>query len=233
MLQEAALRTNTYFHGFPRIATASRAYYRMVAIVHLNGGHVSHIVALSEETFAALQALARPFVDTEESVIRALAEAELGRRSLSPNGRRTALMPARETPQIDVDSPENLTHTRIISAQVGGQPLHRPKWNSLVDQMHVLALKRLGSFDALRRASSANLREGRFEENGYKYLREGGFSIQGVDANLAWSHSLRLARAIPIPIDLRIEWRNKEGAARPGEQAVLGWSPAAHLKVSG
>ncbi len=69
------------------------------------------------------------------------------------------------------------------------------------------------------------MRQGRYEENGYVYLPEADLSIQGVDANLAWDHSLGLARALDIKIQLRFEWRHKEGAARPGETAVLEWSP--------
>jgi hypothetical protein len=101
-----------------------------------------------------------------------------------------------------------------------------------MDHLHLLAWRRFGSFEKLREASSANLREGRYEESGYRYLPEGDFSIQGVDSNLAWSHTLRLARAIPVPVHLRLEWRDKDGAARPGEEAVLEWAPAAYLDES-
>lgn len=75
--------------------------------------------------------------------------------------------------------------------------------------------------------STANLREGKYEESGYRYLQDADLSIQGVDSNLAWDHSLRVARAIEIPIDVRFEWRNKEAAARPGEEAILEWAPQA------
>ena len=91
----------------------------------------------------------------------------------------------------------------------------------------MVAHKRLGSFDALRRVSTANLREGKYEESGYRYLQDADLSIQGVDSNLAWDHSLRVARAIEIPIDVRFEWRNKEAADRPGEEAILEWAPQA------
>ena len=193
---------------------------------------MAHIIALSDETYAALQALARPFIDTEDSVIRALAEKELERRSASPDGRTVALSGRPEVLRLEADAPENLTHTRLRSARVAGEPLHRPKWNGLVDHMHVLALKHLGSLDEVRRVSSANLREGKYEQDGYKYLPEADFSIQGVDSNLAWSHSLRLARALQVPIELRLEWRNKDGAAHPGEQAVLEWSPSANSRAA-
>jgi len=187
---------------------------------------MSHVITLSDDTFTKLQSLARPFVDTPESVISTLADTEVERRNGSSNGTGVRKDDRRDVLRLDPDAHENLTHARLLSASIDGRPLHRPKWNGLMDHLHVMALKRLGSFDALRRATAANLREGKYEESGYRYLPEAGFSIQGVDANLAWDHSLRVARALETPIEVRFEWRHKEGAARPGEEALLTWAPA-------
>jgi len=186
---------------------------------------MSPTITLSEETYKKLQALAMPFVDTPESVISDLAEEELRRRGTQANGHTNDKSTGATYLTLNPDSHENLTHTRILSAKVDGRPIHRPKWNGILDHLHVLAHQRLNSFDAVRRATGANIREGRFEENGYRYLPEAGLSIQGVDANLAWDHSLRLARALNIPVEIRLEWRRKEAAARPGEVAELKWLP--------
>jgi hypothetical protein len=113
----------------------------------------------------------------------------------------------------------------VKSATINGEAIHRPKWNGILDHIHILGRHRLGSFEELNRVSAANLRDGRYEEAGFKYLEEGGFSIQGVDSNLAWAHSLRLARALKIPITVSFEWRQKDSAERPGESAVLEWTP--------
>lgn len=192
----------------------------------LQEGAMPQVITLSDETFSKLQELARPFVDTPESVISALADAELERRVISPNGSGNGRARSSHISRLDPDSHENLTHARLLSASVDGRPIHRPKWNGVLDHLHVLARQRLGSFDALRRVSAANIREGRYEDSGYRYVPEADLSIQGVDSNLAWDHSLRVARALEIPIELRFEWRNKKGAARPGEEAMLEWAPA-------
>lgn len=182
-------------------------------------------ITMSDETFSMLQALAKPFVDTPESVISALAEAELGRRGRTSNGNAHAEIQPESILKLSPDAPDNLAHTRILSAKVDGRPLHRPKWNGMLDYLHTLGRERLGTFEALRHASGANLREGRYEENGYRYVPDADLSIQGVDANLAWDHSLRLARELEIPIQLKIEWRDKEDAAHPGREAILEWTP--------
>lgn len=183
------------------------------------------IVTLSDSTFAKLQALAEPFTDTPESVILALAEAELARRGIRANGSGVHRPALPDVLTINPDAHENLTHTRLLAASVDRQPLHRPKWNELREHIHVLALRRLGSFDALRSASSANLRNGRYEQDGYRYVPDGDFSIQGVDANHAWDHSLELARRLHIPVEVMVEWRDKEGAALPGKRGVMKWTP--------
>jgi hypothetical protein len=94
-----------------------------------------------------------------------------------------------------------------------------------MNEMHIMARKRLGSYDAVRKASHANLRQGRYEENGYKYLPEADLSIQGVDANLACEHSFRLAKAMNISLKVTFEWRDKEDAAHPGQTGIIEWNP--------
>jgi hypothetical protein len=56
-------------------------------------------------------------------------------------------------------------------------------------------------------------------------LPDADFSIQGVDANLAWAHSLGVARHLKVPIRVKFEWREKEGAARPGKVAIIESAP--------
>lgn len=176
-------------------------------------------VSLSDSTFSKLQQLAKPFVDTPETVIAALADAEIARRDGNSAVQRGA------PDALDPDRHDSLTHSRLISAAVNGEELHRPKWNSLLDRIHELGRKQLGSFEALRKATNARLRDGRYEDDGYHYLPGVGLSLQGVDANAAWDHALGLARQLRVPIEVRFEWRARDDAARPGQQATLSWKP--------
>lgn len=177
----------------------------------------------SDTLYEKLQRLAVPFVDTPESVITALVDAELDRRARSSSAQPQAT--ASKSRNLDPDRHPSLTHSRLLSARVDGKPLHRPKWNTLMDFMHVLARKNLGSFEAVQRVTSARVQAGRYEENGFQYLPDADLSIQGVDANLAWDHSLRLARHLKVSLEAELEWRVKDGAAHPGETAVLCWVP--------
>lgn len=180
-------------------------------------------VTVSDATYAKLQKAAKPFIDTEDSVCSRVLDFYFEHSALSPNvnGSGDSAVAAI---RLDPES-RQVAHTKLISATVDGTALPRPKWNSLMNTMHIMARKRLGSYDAVRKASQANLRQGRYEENGYKYLPEADLSIQGVDANLACVHSFRLAKAMNISLKVTFEWREKEDAAHPGETGISEWSP--------
>lgn len=179
---------------------------------------------LSDDTVQLLARLAIPFVDLNpESVVVRLAKDELARRS-------EAGAPATDggTPEHDIldpDHPGSLTHTKVLSASINGEPMYKANWNGVLDRLHIIGRERLGSFGKLRGASAANLKEGKYISDGYRHLADVDLSIQGVDSNLAWSHSLGLARALGIPIEVKFMWREKEGSARPGEIALLRWEP--------
>ena len=183
-----------------------------------------HAIDLSDAAFAMLQSLAKPFVDTPESVIVFLAEEEIKRRETGPSRKELGLSVNDGSLRLDPDQHESLTHAKLLTASFDGKDLHRPKWNGLLDHVHVIARQRLGSFEALQRVSSAHIRPGRYEQDGFHYLADADLSIQGVDSNQAWSHALGLARHLRASIRVRFEWRHKDGAARPGEAAVLEWS---------
>jgi hypothetical protein len=184
-------------------------------------------IKLTDQTFAELKSLAEPFVDTPETLTARLIHEEVLRRGLHAGSSGD------DAVRLNPISHESLAHTRLISAAIDGRELDKPKWNGLREAMHVLALERLRSFKALQEASAARLRVGRFERDGFKYLPGAGFSIQGVDANLAWDHSLKLARAIRVSLKVLFDWREKEGAAHPGRRGVLEWRPArsAHIRA--
>lgn len=114
----------------------------------------------------------------------------------------------------------------MITATVNGRGLLKPNWNAVRNHLHVLGVKRLKSFDAMRKHSGAALRSGRYEKDGFKYLHEGDFSIQGVDSNWSWEHALQMARAIGVAIKVEFVWRDKDAAAYPGRRGVLEWDPS-------
>jgi hypothetical protein len=167
------------------------------------------------------QLVTEPFEQTRESIIKDLIDAELERRIIKHSASPTNS--DNEAIRLDPNAPGSLFHSKIISASINGKEMHKPKWNGIREQMHVIALKHLGSFEALQKASGARLRQGRYEAEGFKYVPEGDYSIQGVDANWCWEHTLQLAKVLECSVHLRIIWRDKDGAAHPGRTGLLEW----------
>lgn len=185
------------------------------------------VVNLSDEYDQKLRTLITDFGQTREHLVAKLIDEETQRRAhANENGDGDERLAASDKViRLDPDAPQNLRFSKIVSAIVDGKPIHRPNWNSVREHMHVLGMGRLGSLDEVAKVSQGNVRSGRYEEDGYRYIPEHDFSLQGVDSNWGWSHSLRLARAMGVSIKITIEWRDREGAAHPGKRGVLEWSP--------
>lgn len=179
------------------------------------------IVTLSDATFAKAKSAAEPLVDSADSVIsRALDLLLKEQAEHAGSGSATPAIVIRLAA-----GTRELTHSRLLSASVDGVEMLRPDWNSLARDMHVMAGKRLGSFEAVRAATSANLRQGKFEDSGYRYLPEVDLSVQGCDANGACESSFRLAEVMGISLRVTFEWRENADAAHPGKAGVIEWHP--------
>jgi len=182
------------------------------------------VINLTESTYRKLQALAEPFVDTEESVILAALEA-LSVQKGTPNGNKEVLGSKNQIMVFTENNNVSLTHTRLRSASVNGKPIYQPKWNTLMQNILAIGHQRLGSFDALSKVTSARLRQGFYEDEGFKYIPNVNISVQGVSANTAWNISLELAKHLRIPIKASFEWHNNPKAANPGRTGELRYEP--------
>ncbi|MBX3359302.1 MAG: hypothetical protein KF745_12850 [Phycisphaeraceae bacterium] len=184
-------------------------------------------ITLSDTTYAKLKAAAEPFVDTEDSVASRALDLLLERKGISLNGKHFGNGHAGASDKVVRLSvgTRDLTHTRLLSATVGGTEFHRPDWNSLLRDMHIMARKQLGSFEAVRKSSGANLKQGRFESDGYRYLPEADLSIQGCDSNHSCERAFNLAKAMNLPLSVSFEWRNKDEASHPGQSGLIEWQP--------
>src|SRR4051812_18533744 len=104
-------------------------------------------VTLSGQPEAELKSIAEPFVDTPESLLARLIHEEVLRR-----GVKQGAAGAGDVPSAIVQDPalhESLLHTKLAAAWVDGRELPRPKWNGLLQAVHVVAAGRLGSFEAV------------------------------------------------------------------------------------
>ncbi len=172
-------------------------------------------ITLSDLTFGRLQRHAVAFVDTPDMVInRALDALE---QAASPDKAQDA-EPER---RIDPRMLPNLRHTKVLSAKIDGEEIARANWNLLVFEMLHRVMKRVGDFDKLRQLCPANIIKGRKEDDGYNYLADLDVSVQGQDANGACRTVVSAAQGLGLALEITFMWRQKEGAAYPGEMGRI------------
>lgn len=189
-------------------------------------------ITIDQVTFERLQRHAKPLVDTPDTVIvRALDALDRLAGGEEPEQRGG---PEAER-RIDPRALPSLTHTKVLDAAVDGEPVSKPNWNLLLDEMLRRAKARVGSFEKLRQVCPVNMVKGRKEDEGYSYLADIGVSVQGQDANGACRAAVTAAQALGIGLEIGFMWRLKEAAAFPGERArirVIGSPQAAGVKAA-
>ncbi|MGN6497873.1 MAG: T4SS efffector SepA family protein [Tsuneonella sp.] len=173
-------------------------------------------IDILDSDFPRLQALAQPFVDTPATVVSKLLDAFEGRqvdRTLPENSPRESSYSLEALPP--------LTHAKVMGGHFNGVKPSKHNWDSFVRHSLIEVLKKAGSVDDLRRLSGANIREGRFEDHGYKYVPEHRLSFQGVSAEDAVKIIGRCGRALNVPFEIEFVWRDKPDAHRPGERGRI------------
>jgi len=177
-------------------------------------------IELTETTFRRLQSRGVAFVDTPESVIcRLLDQAEGENRVQVKAGHyQDSHLVVRK---LDVDKTADLKHTKILNARFANRVASN--WNDLIVVAHAEAFARLGSFDKVRKSSISPLALGERADSGFHFQEALGFSIQNIEASKAWIQTLHLAKRLNVAVDVTFLWRDKEGAAFPGETGNIAW----------
>ena len=173
-------------------------------------------ISIEHATFERLKRLAEPLVDNADAVVCRALDA------LEENGRGRPVGQSLEIDrEIQPSRLPNLTHTKILSARIGSEVIDRPNWNRLLNRIVVLAMHHAGNFERLAQTCPANMVQGQKRDDGYHFLREIGISVQGLSAHEACSALIDTARRIGINLEIVFRWREKEGAAHPGETGRL------------
>lgn len=190
-----------------------------------------HMVQISDDLYIKLQSLAVPFVDTPESVIDRAVDRmlhESARDGEGPPATYTVKSsPARANinPHTSAHGGDkvmtfestklpDVTHTTFLAGVVASTEVQ--DWNHLSLVVHTEVFRKVGSVEALRRASTANIKPGSHFDHGFKSAQGLPFSLQGAEANKACSIAFRLAQEHGIPVKAEFRWQNKEKAAFPG-----------------
>lgn len=137
-----------------------------------------------------------------------------------------------EEDQFDDDSLENeivfeeapdLKYTQIIEASINNNKLTtKLNWRNLLERMvGTLHSKGITGDYLIYELRKIRVKQGRFEENGYKYFPFANISIQHLSADNTWSEIERLSIKYKIPVRVTIMWSKKDKALHPGKIGKL------------
>jgi hypothetical protein len=179
-------------------------------------------IEISDITFSRLQELAVPLVDNNDTVITrlldAFAQSKPPRVIAGQNGTPSSPEPRK----FNAGSPPSLTHTKLLSGKLNGKPIQEVKWNGLlVESIRLAKASARNDDQKLRRLIPVNFVLGKKEIEGYHYIKDIDLSVQGQDADAAWSGAYQIARQLGVAIEAEFQWRSKDAAAFPGVTGKL------------
>jgi hypothetical protein len=169
-------------------------------------------VSISPITFGRLQRCAEPLVDDIESVINKLLDHYENKQG-TPTSATTA--------KIDVGTTPNLTWTKLLSAEIAGEPLKKVDWNALLIAAVELAATKVQKAEEIAELIIVNRVIGEKVNNGYRFVPSAGVSVQGQDANAAWKATSHIAKTLNLPVKVFFRWYENEKAANPGQTGKL------------
>ena len=173
-------------------------------------------ISIQPTTLERLKRLAEPLVDDADAVVCRALDA-LERLDRKP--------PDEESLDVDREIRSSrlpdLTHSKVLSARIGNEVIEKPNWNRLLYRIVVLAMRHEGSFEQLVRTCPAKIVQGKKVDEGYHHLREINASVQGLSAHEACVVLIGTVRRIDISLEIVFRWRDKDGAAYPGETGRL------------
>jgi hypothetical protein len=179
-------------------------------------------IEVSASTFEMLQKMAKPLVDTPDSVISRLIDNYENQRLTSLNG--ADLTSQSSTKIFNCGDAPKLTHTKVVAAKVNGKTLgDKVNWNKLLSEVVVIAANNCKTDEDLRRAIIVNFVKGRKEDQGYQFLPKANLSFQGQSADGAWKAIWHIVRRFDIGIEIDFLWYNKPEAEFPGEAGRFIW----------
>ena len=176
------------------------------------------VLRLNDATFADLSTLKTWYGtktpnDTIDRIVReALEQLGMERDEEPPASVATSsegVMEFTKTP--------GLSFTKPLSASINGRAVPHPNWSSLLLTM-VKQLKAKG-FDSEKLADALHVpaKNGRYEEEGFKFHSTLGISIQGQSAADAWKEIDRISKKWSIPVEIEFWWRKNAKAQFPGK----------------
>jgi hypothetical protein len=173
---------------------------------------------ITDATFERLKAYAEPLVDTIDSVINRALDA-LDEKS---GGESHSFAPTLIR-QFNPAAPPSLAHTTVKAIELCGRLLkpNETYWNTLLIATLREAKSRGTETDELSRLVLGNCLVGRKEDEGYRFYKDLGLSIQGQDSNAAWRATYHVASKLALSLTVTFVWQDNPKSAFPGSTGAF------------
>jgi hypothetical protein len=175
-------------------------------------------VNLDPSTIARMKEHAIPLEDTHDSVINRAFDALDALKAQKPDA--SGVRPYNPA------SPPPLAFTTVKSVWFRGIKLHSSEawWNPFMFIL-INEARKTKSVDEVSSLLFINHAKGEKTNNGYKFLKEAGLSVQGQDANNAWKQCYVLLKALQMSAEIHFTWQDNPKAAHPNESGkfVVDW----------
>jgi len=123
--------------------------------------------------------------------------------------------------QFPPDLAPDLTFTHVVSISVAGKEYAKKDryWNTVMFDVVARAAEKLKSKEKVMQLIPVNYVDGvgPKERGGFRYIEEGGFSVQGQDSNAAWKTIFHIAKALGWKVETIFRWEDNAKSANPGK----------------
>ncbi|MFT8948270.1 MAG: hypothetical protein ABF876_17390 [Acetobacter aceti] len=182
-------------------------------------------IDISDDTNARLQKIAKPLVDTYDTVIARLLESHENATSLGMNtpAPGTPLKDDGRTMLFDWTNPPALAHTTVTQVSLNGElfPKSECYWNTIMVKVIQQTRKFGKSAAEILDLLFVNAKIGQETENGFKFLHDVGLSVQGQDSNAAFRQAFELANKMGFKLEVHFRWQPNEKALHPNRNGLF------------
>ena len=115
-----------------------------------------------------------------------------------------------------------LSFTKPLKVTVNGKNIRNPRWSSLLLATIAAVKTKTGwTGDTLAEELGVPAKAERYEDDGFKFHKDLGISVQGQSATDVWRAVSRLAQRHRIPVTVEFWWRQNSKAQHPGMTGSL------------
>ncbi len=125
--------------------------------------------------------------------------------------------------KIDLDRLDDLRFTRILSGYFDDR--EAKNWKDILHMGIQIAVEKNLSFEQIASVLSANLKKGKYNENGYEPIPETNISIQAKDATRTAENIIKIAKYMKRRVFIHFQWKEESESPYAGQEGIIEYKP--------